>query len=445
MQLIELRAENFKGLKAARVRPHKAVTEIVGKNGAGKTSVLDAVAAALGGGSESPELPIRRGRTRAEVILDLEEITVTRVWTSKGSSLEVVGKDGSKFKSPQAVLDALVGQLSFDPLAFGRMTGKEQAATLARIGGIDLDKHKTEREKVYNLRTERNRSLKAAEDVLKALKTVEQIKSMPVVEAPEEEVSLAKILDELKAAEEQCRKWDQHLENLARAEQDFANSAKRVEDLKEQLGTAEEFHQVAIARMEKAKKGISECPEKPDLEPIRKVGREAEQLNRKVRERKTQLQRIQNDLDQRNHIEQTLDSEKKLRDKLTRQLEDIDTNFIVAMEKAKLPIPGLSISDAGVILKGIPFSQCSGAEKLRVSVAIGLALNPKLKIMLIRDGSLLDEEGQRLLAEIAERENAQVFLEMVDTGKRIGVRIVDGEGDSEAVETVAAQEGVQSP
>ncbi len=109
MNLVELIGENFKGVVAVRIKPKGPVTEIVGKNGAGKTSVLDLIECVLGGTSSSPEMPIRRGQTKARGVADLGDIVVERRWTSKGgSTLEIRNKDGTPIKkSPQALLDIL--------------------------------------------------------------------------------------------------------------------------------------------------------------------------------------------------------------------------------------------------------------------------------------------------------------------------------------------------
>jgi hypothetical protein len=95
--------------------------------------------------------------------------------------------------------------------------------------------------------------------------------------------------------------------------------------------------------------------------------------------------------------------------------------------EAAYPIPGLMFDTAGgVVLNGIPFEQCSSAEQLRVSVAIGLALNPKLKVLLIRDGSLLDDDSLREIQAIAEKADAQIWMERVGVDGQTSVVIEDG-------------------
>ena len=128
MKIIELRAENVMRLKAVEITPDGTVQVIGGRNAQGKSAVLNAIWLALGGGKASKEtpLPIRDGEDKASVRLDLGDLVVTRSWTRKGTSLKVENAEGAQYKSPQSMLDALVGQLSFDPLAFTRLSPKEQ-------------------------------------------------------------------------------------------------------------------------------------------------------------------------------------------------------------------------------------------------------------------------------------------------------------------------------
>ena len=126
LKIIRLIAENVKKLRAIQITPEGHIVQISGPNAAGKTSVLDCIWYALGGGSSLPEEPIRRGAAKAEIHIDLGEMIVTRTFTHKGSYLKVLSKDGLEWKSPQKVLDKLLGKLSFDPLAFAKL--QEDAA-----------------------------------------------------------------------------------------------------------------------------------------------------------------------------------------------------------------------------------------------------------------------------------------------------------------------------
>jgi hypothetical protein len=111
---------------------------------------------------------------------------------------------------------------------------------------------------------------------------------------------------------------------------------------------------------------------------------------------------------------------------LTEAIDAIDEAKKHALERAPFPVEGLSLDESGVIFNGLPFDQASSAEQLRISVAIGLALNPSLKVLLIRDGSLLDADNLAMVAEMAATADAQVWIERVSEGAECQVIIEDG-------------------
>jgi hypothetical protein len=111
------------------------------------------------------------------------------------------------------------------------------------------------------------------------------------------------------------------------------------------------------------------------------------------------------------------------------------TDALVAIEEKKrdriaaahFPIDGLGFDDAGPTLNGIPISQASGAQRIRLGVAIAAALNPRLRVVLVRDGSNLDDENLALLAKLAEEHDLQVWVERVSTHDAGAIIITDGE------------------
>ena len=112
---------------------------------------------------------------------------------------------------------------------------------------------------------------------------------------------------------------------------------------------------------------------------------------------------------------------------MTEQIEKWEEKKKDVLNSIQWPINGLGFDTAGgVTFDGIPFEQCSSAEQLRVSVAIGLALNPKLKILLIRDGSLLDDNSLAAIANQAAEADAQVWIERVGDKDPTAVVIEDG-------------------
>jgi energy-coupling factor transporter ATP-binding protein EcfA2 len=138
MKIINLKAENIKKLVAIDITPTGHVVKITGKNGQGKTSILDSIFWALGGTENIQAQPIRQGEKKARVELDLGDMIVTRTFTEGGSALTITNKEGLKFPSPQTMLDNLLGRLAFDPLEFMSMDPKKQLETLRALTGVDV-------------------------------------------------------------------------------------------------------------------------------------------------------------------------------------------------------------------------------------------------------------------------------------------------------------------
>ena len=117
----------------------------------------------------------------------------------------------------------------------------------------------------------------------------------------------------------------------------------------------------------------------------------------------------------------------KLAASLTLAIEQIDEARVNALAAAEFPVPGLSIGEDGSCLyNGIPFDQVSDAERLTISVAIAMASNPKLRVIRIRDGSLLDDDAMARLAAMADKNDYQIWIERVDGSGTVGFVIEDG-------------------
>jgi DNA repair exonuclease SbcCD ATPase subunit len=117
-------------------------------------------------------------------------------------------------------------------------------------------------------------------------------------------------------------------------------------------------------------------------------------------------------------------------DVLNIEIEGIDAQKARALKEAQFPVPGLGLSDdtTAVTFNGLPLEQASQAEQLRVSVAIGAALNPSLQVLLVRQGSLLDSSGMTALAALAAEANVQVWVERVSDGDGPATVVIeDGE------------------
>ena len=409
LKVVELRVSNLKRIKAVQITPDGDLVVLSGHNGAGKSSVLDAIAMALGGRDQIPAEPIRRGADRAEVLVDLGEIIVRRTFTAAGGGqLVVQNREGARFQSPQSMLDALVGRLTFDPLAFSREKPARQAEVLRELVGLDLAPLDARRAELYAERTAVNK---------RATSLRARFEAMPRHElAPAEPVDVGELADQLKAAQAANQENTRQRQALAAARDTLTSRQTRVANLRAELAKAEEAARSsaeAVQNLETSVAGLLDVDTAALLEQIRG----AEAINRQVRE---------------NHERRAVAAEHAVADRqsgeLTAQIEAVDQQKAEAIAAARMPVQGLGFDAAGVVtLNGLPLDQASAAERLRVSVAIGLAMNPRLRVLLIRDASLLDRESMRVVAGMAREAGAQLWVERVEVDEQTTVLIEDGQ------------------
>ena len=423
MHITEFKAENIKRLKAVRIEPGKGPVIIGGNNAQGKTSVLDAIEMALGGKDSICDRPIRDGKSSAFIVLETEEFTITRKFTASGATTLTVTskKDGMKQPSPQGVLDALTAKISFDPLAFIRMKPSEQAGQLRQLVGLDLSDLEDAEKQAYDSRTIVNREVEREKQLLD---------SMPLIEdAPSEEVSIAGLNQQFAAAIEQNTANDQKRRAIAGFQARIDDCASEIgteqatiDMLKERLAQAEarkasyqERSKSIKLEMDAAEKAV-EALKDVDTTEIKKKIESAEIENQKVRKNA-----------EREKVKVRWQESSAASRALTEKIDGIKGQKQKRLAAVKYPVEGISLESGEVQFGSVPLNQASSAEQLRVSIAIACAMNPTLKVMLVRDGSLLDESSMKLLLEQASEAGAQVWMEVVGKRSDCSVIIEDGE------------------
>lgn len=406
MQIIQLEAENVKRLNAVNIRPDGNLVVIGGRNAQGKSSVLDSIFMALAGKKAQGSKPVKDGKDKAKIVVDLGDMVVTRTITKDGGgTIKVANKEGAVYQSPQAILDGLCSKLSFDPLAFLRERPAAQRDMLQGLVGLDFTGQDQKRKALFDQRTNINRQHKDAQAQYGAMEYHE--------DAPDKEVSVSALVAELEQAREHNRSAKMAKENVADNIDALQNTIDElaVEDIYEPIFGEVSGHINATIKL------LDELalPDYIDIEEIQGRLSGAEGINAMVRENAAYQAKVDE--------AERLAKESKA---ITAKIEQIDADKAMAMANAKFPVDGLAFGEDGITMNGIPFDQCSSAEQLRVSVAMGIAMNPKLRVLLIRDGSLLDEDSLGMVAAMAAEHDAQVWIERVGKGKECSVVIEDG-------------------
>lgn len=426
MKIISLEAENVKRLKAVAIRPNGNLVEITGRNGAGKTSVLDSIWWALAGTAHVQSAPIRKGETEAVIKLDLGELKVRRSFKRKEdgeytTSIVVESADGMRATSPQKMLDALVGELSFDPLAFTRLDAKGQFEALKRfVPGVDFDAIEKANKADYEKRTDANRRAKEARTV--ADRT--EIPAAPGAEIDEEALAaeLEKAGEHNAEIETRKIRREQASDAIKRQREIAAAYRNNAADLRRQAdeeAKKADTHDASVADLVKKFETAPALPEPIDTTALRAKLTEARRTNATItaaataRNRKIDAQQIAESFEAQSAA-------------LTKAMEKRSKDKQAAIAAAKMPVDGIEFGDGEILLNGVPFEQASDAEQLRASVAIAAAGNPKLRVIRVRDGSLLDEQSMTLLAEMATERDMQVWVETVASGRPGAIIIEDG-------------------
>jgi hypothetical protein len=463
MRIAELRSENFKRLVAIDITPEGNVVQITGRNAQGKSSVLDSLAVAIEGLEACPGEPIRKGEKSGKIRVKLageKELIVTRKFARKEeggftSSLTVESPDGAQYKSPQKLLDDLLGELTIDPLEFLRMKQREQFDAMASfVPGVDFVAIDGQNRADFERRTVANRQARDARGAANSITIPDG--------TPDEAIDEKALTTELQAAgtlnqdverrsglrAQAIKDVQAHRDRAAAiivAVEPWANKRRAdcVDKVDEVLAEIERLKLRIDALHAEAAADITEYTKKSTadaavamaaadelqarlddadpLPPLIDTAALAERINQ-ARETNAQVERKR----QRATHVATAEKYEAEADMLTKRIDDRNDDKHKAIAAAQMPVAGLGFGDGVVLLNGVPFDQASSAERLRTSCAIAMAKNPRLRVCCIRDGSLLDEDGLRLIGEMAEANDFQIFVEKVDSSGKLGICIEDG-------------------
>lgn len=434
-KLILLEATNVKRLRAVSLKPDASMNCVGGKNDQGKTSLLDAIAMALGGGDEIPAMPVRIGEDKATIILGTDDgYTIKRTFTKAGgTSLVIENSDKMRASSPQELLNRLTGKLMFDPLAFINLDAKAQAVALKKLVGLDSSALDAQRKKLYDERAVVNAQAKTAEARASFMPSTDGL--------PAEETSVTAIVAERDQAKEHNAKKaglekavSTAADTLARATKANEQLFQEIESLTARLAQLRQQYATASVGVPAMQQALSMAENSlaafvaVDVAPLNAKLAGAEAQNAAIRQNKAKVDALRE-----------VEAIKAKSVALTTQIDEIDRQKTELLAAQKFPVAGLSVHDElGVTFDGVPFDQASKAKQMRVSVAIAAALNPKLRVMIVRDGSLLDDQSLQLLGELAVEHNLQCFVERVGKGAECSVIIENGEVLADETETAAA-------
>ena len=414
VKIMALEAENVKRIKAVALTPSPTgLTLVGGNNNQGKTSVLDALAWALGGDRFRPDAAQRDGAVApAHLKVRLSNgVVVER--KGKNSTLTVTDPTGRH--SGQQLLNAFIEPLALDLPRFMEASDKEKADILLRIIGIGTELHTRDLEikALYDKRTFTGQ--------LAAQKKhfAEELLSYP--DAPEEPVSASDLIrqqQEILARNGENQRKRNQLDKLIDEKNQLNFTLRdldeKIEDLKEEY----EQTQAKFSDLEKqifqARKSAAQLQDESTAELEASI-RDIEEINQKVRA----------------NLEKSRAEDEAARyasdyDKLTEAITRKRADRMALLNGADLPLPELSVEDGALTYKGKHWRDMSGSDQLRVAAAIVRRLNPDCGFVLLDKLEQMDMTTLQEFSAWLEAEHLQAIATRVSTGSECQIIIEDG-------------------
>ncbi len=437
VKINSLDVENVKRVKTVALTPTKeGLTVIGGKNGQGKTSVIDAIAWALGGDRMRPDVPKREGAAGDPYMK--VELSNGVVVERKGpkSNLKVIDPEGNK--AGQQLLNAFVSAFALDLPRFMGGSDKEKADALLQIIGVgdqlaELDRSADD---LYNKR------LAVGQMERQKRGAANEMQHYP--DAPGAPISASELIQEQQAI--LARNGEN--QKLRQKVEEIAQSCEGVNDSLAAMGAQRDTIKRQLADID-AK--ISEAKERrgnleADLVIARKT---AEQLQDESTEEVEEKLKEIDAINEKVRTNQAKDAATEEADALleeyedlSRQLESVRSRRMALLKDADLPLAELSIDHGCLTYKGAHWNDMSGSEQLKVATAIVRRLNPSCGFVLVDKLEQMDMDTLRDFGAWAEGEDLQIIGTRVSSGDECSVIIEDGLAESAPEAEKPAQEWV---
>jgi len=427
MKIVQINIKNFLKLKDVEFNPsHTNV--ISGKNRQGKTSILKAIKTAFSGGADSSY--IRVGETKAEITIELEDLTIRRSITEKGSKLDISNKEGFKMESPQKYLDGVIGNFAFNPLEFINLKPADRKKYLLSAIKIGITKEE--------LAKYTGQLLEGLDYNAHALEVIEQARKF--------------YYDQRTVANAEVTKKRKSLEDLnSKIPEGFDASKvneKSITDLRVAIQTDKtarlnhDANQETILRLQKTEKDLQD----QIFSLTNKLKEIQEEIVSKIEtkfdfsddmaisayEETLQVLESQRDIaytatravETRAELDEAITKADKLDLVVTKLTKEVPEDLI---KNANLPIAGLKIDGNEIFVGDINIENMSTSEQLRFGLEIVKSLNGELKLICIDGIESLDQESFASFLEEIKDDEFTYFVTRVDGNTPHSIVVDDGE------------------
>jgi len=464
MKILNYKIKNIRGISELEGQLDGKSVYVLGKNGQGKSSFIQAIflACKLFGNKPYVKLGEEKGKIELQIGKDSIEYTIERAFTSAGDSvLTIKNEKGKVMKSisdltPQKWLDKLIGTSMYYLSEFLQMDPKKQVALFKewfKIDTTELDKRYLE---TYHRRTDEGREetrlknvvegyhytyddqKKYAEkkditEISKELVEINQLENDKLakqreldnhitienqtlaaksLEIESKKTGAVKLAEDTKANETQIRDLEFKITQLK--DQNESNK-KKIAIIEEDIKVSETAYNLQEACLAEYKAAELEkinaiiIPEKTEIEEKIKKAEEHNVLVDKVAQYSKDLKQLQ--------------AQEKIYSDLSQELKEIEKEKLKKLEDANIPVPGLTFDENSLIYEDKPLVRdvINDAKITEVLLTLLLRTNKqeadkgvdKLSIFRLNGGELTDSTFNQIM-EIVEQEGGEVFVEIPD-------------------------------
>ncbi len=405
MKIHRIEIKNVLGIEEVSIEPKDSIIELTGETGTGKTSILRAIKAALGGRGEAPKEFIRAGEScgtvkvwigneQPEFLAELQQRINPKTGEPSPLNFSLIDlQEKKEVRSPQTYLNEIGVKVGLDFLKFLQQSPTEQIESLRRVVvmDVDLDKIDGKIAKLVEDRIFSGREEKALAGTLE-IKTKE-VAQMRSGDIPDAEVSATDLNREIQAARD---KQDEITIVKIEVDQRTAN----VQRLRAEIEQLRERLDLEGAEMELAEQRLRTLGTAPEIEPLLEQFEKIEKVNQAVRARDGL------NILRKNHAE-----ENELYKSLTTQIETLRAQKLKAFQEAKMPVEGMTFDSEGIRLNGILLTECAGMEQFRVALGVALGSGETHFPLLIADsGDQLGGESFAVVEAALSERGAQLFI-----------------------------------
>lgn len=463
MKISKLKIENLYGIEQLEL-DGKSI-ELTGTNGAGKSSVLDAIRLALTNNSKRKYI-VKNGETEGRVLVKLDNGTIIdrKKRTDKSDYKSIKDENGNEINSPEAFLRDIFTPLQLEPVEFLSMSEKEQNRILLNLIEFNKDKKEFIQEKfgelplwvnyddsileiLNQLQSKEGQYYQNREDINRQIRNGIAIINDIAKDIPEnyDEVkwrnyTLSDKYEELNKSKD----FNAKIDRAIAYKEDYANKIKQIETIENnallqiEKDKTEEKNKITIEiqdlkkRIEllqkdlenvdiKYEKVIAETKsatiaEKSKLDENIKIANEFASKEKKdtitlenelkiAEEMKGHL----NEYDRMKEMQKKVDNFNAISENLTNKIELARDLPGLILKEVNIPIKNLTVENCIPLVNSIPISNLSEGEKLQLCVDVTLSNNNNLKLILIDGTEKLSEENRNKLYDICKEKGLQVI------------------------------------